>query len=107
MNEEALEELPSEVSYSVEFEPGSGGTSPWCKLRTTNTAHGNWWLFDFQQAARGWTLVGCSAKSLDPEWPHDLSGPFYAPSFEPFLRHVTEVAARSEMHTPAPNHALR
>ena len=90
--EETVEELLSEISYSVEFESGSGSTRPLHELRMTNTAHGDWLLFDFQQAACGWTIVGCFAKSLDPEKPHDLLGPVYERSFKPFLRHVSEVA---------------
>lgn len=92
---ETVEELISSVSQETEMERSGAGSGPLYKLRMTN-ASGDWWLFSFREDPRGWVLVGCSARSDDDDKPHDLLDPIYCSYFDPFLRHVTEVANAQE-----------
>jgi hypothetical protein len=89
--EETLDELLSVVSYSTEIQPASNGCDLSYKLLMTTT-HGDWWHFTFRRTIGGWSPVGCSAPSDDGPNPHDLLGTVYANDFEPFLRHVANVA---------------
>ena len=89
--EETLEELLSAVSYSTEVQPSSHGSGLSYELLMTNTL-GDWWHFTFRGTTGGWSLVGCSARSDDDSAPHDLLDTVYSHYFEPFLRHVTNVA---------------
>ncbi len=89
--EETVEELISSVSQETETVQSGTGSRPLYKLRMTN-ASGDWWLFSFREGPRGWVLAGCSASSDDDGKPHDLLGPIYYSYFDPFLRHVTELA---------------
>jgi hypothetical protein len=86
---ESIEELLSGVSHVTEVSPASGPRDDWYVLRMSN-AHGDSWLFRFQQRGRAWELVAASAKS-NTATPHDLLGPAYSGYFEPFLRHVETV----------------
>ena len=88
--EKTVEELLSEITHETEFRPASGHGGPLYTLRMMNTL-GDWWLFTFRDSNRAWELVEASAGSGD-ETPHDLLGPAYSQSFEPFLRHVVEAA---------------
>jgi hypothetical protein len=92
---ETVEELISSVSQETEIEQSGTGSGPQYKLRMTH-ASGAWWLFSFREGPRGWVLAGCSARSDDDGKPHDLLGPVYCSYFDPFLRHVTEVANAQE-----------
>lgn len=88
---ESIEELLSAISYATEVEPSSARAEPLCKLLMTHKL-GDWWHFTFRGAANGWSLIGCTARSDDDSNPHDLLDAVYSPYFEPFLRHVTNVA---------------
>ena len=92
--EETVEELLSEISHETEFRPASGHEGSLYMLRMMSTL-GDWWLFTFRDSNRAWKLVGASARS-DGKTPHDLLGPVYSQSFEPFLRHVTKAANDTE-----------
>jgi hypothetical protein len=88
--EETVEELLAAVSYKVEIDSPSTRPKASCKLHMSSQ-YGDWWDFRFEKAA-GWRLVGAAARSDDDTKPHDLLDAVYARYFEPFLRHVTEVA---------------
>lgn len=89
--EETLEELISAFSHETEVEQSATDTRPLYKLRMT--AKGEPWLFiSFREGPRGWVLAGCSAPSCDDRKPLDLLDPIYFCYFDPFLRHVTDVA---------------
>jgi hypothetical protein len=92
---ETVEELISSVSQETEIKQPWFGSGTLYKLRMTH-ACGAWWLFSFSEGRRGWVLAGCSARSDDDRKPHDLLGPVYRSYFDPFLRHVTEVANAQE-----------
>jgi hypothetical protein len=93
--EETPVELLAEVSHQTQYEPSSKDEPALCRLRMESTL-GAWWLFSFRRNSDSWELVGCSARSDDNERPHDLLGPVYASHFEPFLRHVTDMANNGE-----------
>lgn len=89
--EETVEELLAAVSHKVESDSPATGVKPSCKIHMWGQS-GDWWDFGFKKTTDGWSLVDAAARSDDDTRPHNLLGTEYAPYFEPFLRHVTEVA---------------
>ena len=89
--EETVEELLTTISHKVETDLPLTRSNTSCKLHMSAQS-GDWWSFRFQNTADGWRLVDAAARSDDPTKPHDLLDAAYAPYFEPFLRHVSEVA---------------
>ena len=89
--EKTVEELLSEISYSISSEQSQAESEVPYGLLMKNT-YGDWWLITFRRTSTGWRSVGFSAPSDDPSKPHDLLDAVYSPYFKPFLEHVTRIA---------------
>ena len=82
---ESIEEILAAVSYTTE----ESGADHILLMRSGDR---DWWKYTFRRSAEGWTVTGCSARSLDPAAPHDLLAIPYEIWFRPLLTYATQCA---------------